>query len=145
MKLFRRFSHKSDPSAELITLTRKDLENAIVSAHMKIKAVEENAAKEKIKKDDLADSLKQIIGSFCIIVLCLSAAFAIYSGYKIYIGESLLFYGFIIIAAVIYCAYSILILRAVNKETDRSFLVGYMSALTALAALIVAFAALYKA
>lgn len=53
MKLFRRFSRKSDPSAELITLTREDLENAIVSAHMKIKAIEENETKEKSKRMNL--------------------------------------------------------------------------------------------
>ncbi|WP_084233387.1 hypothetical protein [Papillibacter cinnamivorans] len=148
MKLFSWARKKNEKAAGVISISQVELESAIVSAYSKIKKMEDEESKLRGKTDIMTGSLQVLVVIFCIAIIAFASIVGWYSGNLFY--QSLvapvrtfhLVYFLVVLAAIGYVIYAVILLRTALKEYDRSFLAAYLSSLTSIAALAVAFIAL---
>ncbi|NCB52208.1 MAG: hypothetical protein EOM54_10045 [Clostridia bacterium] len=135
--------------SDVITLSKKELEETIVAAYDRIEDKREKKRIEALATDKLAKSSITLIQSTFIVIalslFCLFIVFVLSFFPSLNLAIISTFYdrpiGYKIIWGIVSIFYSISsasLAKAVGKETDRNYLVSYFSAITAITALIVA-------
>ena len=133
---------------EVVSISKSDLEEAIFSVYQKIEKDKEQNAIEEAKKDDLTVLIRVFIRivffTFFLVFVGISIATLISLFYNNIDGLKS-FYLFstsvriiVIFVCLGYGGGSFILFRAVKKEKDRYYLISFFSAMTSIAALLVA-------